>query len=133
MAFPLLALLPALEKILDKVIPDSAAAERAKAELIATATNQEFQLALAQIQTNQEEAKHSSIFVAGWRPFIGWVCGAALAWHFIGYDLIAWFVAWRKVDMVLPNLASENLMELTLAMLGMAGLRSWEKSKNIAR
>ena len=133
MAFPLLALLPVLSKVLDKVIPDTAAAEKAKAELIANATNQEFQLALAQIQTNQEEAKHSSIFVAGWRPFIGWVCGLALAWHFIGYDLVLWFVAWRKVDMVLPQIDSGNLMELTLAMLGMAGLRSWEKSKNIAR
>ena len=133
MPFPLLAILPLLDKVLDKVIPDTAAAEKAKAELIAAATTQEFQLALAQIETNKAEAQHSSIFVAGWRPFIGWVCGVSLAWHFIGYDLVAWFVAWKKVDFVLPQIESGNLMELTLAMLGMAGLRSWEKSKSIAR
>ena len=133
MALPLIPLIGVLGSLLDKVIPDTAAKDKAKADLLLQAQSQEFQLALGQIQTNQEEAKHASIFVAGWRPFIGWVCGLSLLWHFIGYDLAAWIIAWRKVDMVLPQLASDNLMELTLAMLGMAGLRSWEKSKSVAR
>lgn len=133
MPLPIVPIITVLGSLLDKVIPDTAAKEKAKADLLLQAQSQDFQLALAQIQTNQEEAKHASIFVAGWRPFIGWVCGISLLWHFIGYDLAAWFIAWRKVDMVLPKLASDNLMELTLAMLGMAGLRSWEKSKSVAR
>ena len=120
-------------KIFDRVIPDKAAAEKAKLEMLQQAQNQEVTLALEQIKVNLAEAQHSSIFVAGWRPFIGWVCGVGLAWHFIGHDLLAWFVAWRKVDIILPKIQAENLMELTLAMLGMAGLRSWEKWKNVSR
>lgn len=120
-------------KIFDRVIPDKAAAEKAKLDMLQQAQNQEVTLALEQIKVNLAEAQHSSIFVAGWRPFIGWVCGVGLAWHFIGHDLLAWFVAWRKVDIILPKIQAENLMELTLAMLGMAGLRSWEKWKNVSR
>lgn len=135
MPLPLLAIpiLDIVGKVLDKIIPDTAAADKAKLELLAAAGSQEFALALEQIKTNQEEAKHSSIFVAGWRPFIGWVCGVSLAWNFIGYDLVTWIVALKKMDVVLPTIASDNLMELTLAMLGMAGLRSWDKFKGIAR
>lgn len=120
-------------EIFDRVIPDKAGAEKAKLELLQQAQTQEFTAAMEQIRVNLAEAQHASIFVAGWRPFIGWVCGAGLAWHFIGHDVLAWFVAWRKVDMVLPKIQAENLMELTLAMLGMAGLRSWEKWKNVSR
>ena len=133
MAFPLLALLPALEKILDKVIPDSAAAEKAKAELIATATNQEFQLALAQIQTNQEEAKSGNTYASSWRPTVGYICAVGLAYNFVIYPLLLWWAAMYRPEFVPPPVLDDGLMELVLGMLGMAGLRSWEKSKNIAR
>lgn len=133
MALPLLALLDIGSKILDRVIPDKAAAEKAKLELLAAAQNQEFSLALEQIKTNQEEAKHASIFVAGWRPFIGWTCGLGLFWNFLGYPLATWAVVVWHPAFTPPALLSDNLMELTLAMLGMAGLRSWEKFKNVAK
>jgi len=100
MALPLLALLDIGSKILDRVIPDKAAAEKAKLELLAAAQNQEFSLALEQVKTNQEEAKHSSIFVAGWRPFIGWICGLGLFWNFLGYPLATWAVSiWQPAFM----------------------------------
>jgi len=70
-------------KIFDRVIPDKAAAERAKLEFAAVAQSQEFQLALEQIKVNLEEAKHPSIYIAGWRPFIGWVCGFAFVYSYI--------------------------------------------------
>lgn len=133
MALPLLALLDIGSKILDRVIPDKAAAEKAKLELLAAAQNQEFSLALEQVKTNQEEAKHSSIFVAGWRPFIGWTCGLGLFWNFLGYPLATWGATLWHPEFTPPALLSESLMELTLAMLGMAGLRSWEKFKNVAK
>lgn len=126
-------LLDAAGKIFDKIFPDETSANKAKAELMLAAQSQDFQLAMEQIKTNQEEAKHASVFVAGWRPFIGWVCGAALAWHFIGYDLAAWIVAIKKSDIVLPVISSDNLMELTFALLGLAGMRSWEKAKGITK
>jgi hypothetical protein len=130
------ALLPSIVdiagKIFDRVIPDKAAAEAAKLELLKEAQSNEFTLALKQIETNIEEAKHASIWVAGWRPFIGWVCGTGLAWNFVGYPVANWIIAIWFPDYSAPELFSDNLMELTLAMLGMAGLRSWEKFKGIA-
>jgi hypothetical protein len=137
MALPLLALAgPILDiagKVLDRVIPDKASADKAKLELLAAAQTQEFQLALEQIKTNQEEAKHSSIFVAGWRPFIGWTCGIGLMWNFLGHPMAVWAAELWRPEFTPPALLGDNLMELTLAMLGMAGLRSWEKFKNVAR
>lgn len=121
------------EKIFDRVIPDKAAAEKAKLELLATAQSQEVQLALEQIRVNATEAQHSSIFVAGWRPFVGWTCGAGLAWNFLGYPLANWVAELVKPEFTPPPLLSDHLFELTLAMLGMAGLRSWEKWKQVAR
>lgn len=120
-------------KIFDRVIPDKAAAEKAKLDLLQQAQTQEFSLALEQIKVNLAEAQHPSIFVAGWRPFIGWTCGAGLCWNFIGYPLATWAAEYFNPEFVPPALLSENLLELTLAMLGMAGLRSWEKWKNVAR
>ena len=85
-----LALIPALSNLLDKLIPDPEAREKAKLELIKSeraADLQALQLAISadQIQTdiNKQEATSSNLFVAGWRPFIGWVCGIAFAYHFI--------------------------------------------------
>lgn len=133
----LLGVIPSLidigSKILDRVIPDKAAAEAAKLELLKAAQDQEFALSLGQIETNKEEAKHQSIFVAGWRPFIGWTCGIGVCWNFLGYPMATWAATLWLSDFTPPALISDNLLELTLAMLGMAGLRSWEKYKQIAR
>jgi hypothetical protein len=120
-------------KIFDRLIPDKVAADAAKLELLKQAQTEEFALALKQVETNLEEAKHPSVFVAGWRPGIGWVCALGLFWNFLGYPIATWAAELWRPDFMPPALISENLMELTLAMLGMAGLRSWEKFKGIAR
>lgn len=119
-------------KILDRVIPDKAAAEKAKLEMALALQQQDFSLALEQIKVNQEEAKSASVFVAGWRPAIGWVCAAGLAWNFLGYPVAVYFA-----DIFIPEyspvgLASGDLLTLALGMLGMAGLRSWEKVKGVS-
>jgi hypothetical protein len=128
------SLLPMVSEVLDRVIPDKAAADKAKLEmeskLLEAATAQN----LAQANTNIEEAKHRSVWVAGWRPAIGWVCAAGLAWNFLGYQLAAWVLAVAgRHDVVLPPLAGDNLLELTFAMLGMAGLRTYEKFKGVSK
>lgn len=84
---------------------------------------------LAQVELNKVEAQHRTIFVAGWRPFIGWVCGAALGWKFIGFDLAAWACTMFNLNNVSPPqfVGSEMLMELVIGMLGLSGLRTWEK------
>jgi len=119
-------------KIIDKFFPDTAEADKKKAELMLLVQQGELQVSLEQIKTNQEEAKHSSIFVAGWRPFIGWTCGIGLCWNFLGHPLATWAAELWRPEFTPPALLSDNLMELTLVMLGMAGLRSWEKYKGVA-
>ena len=74
---PVLSILEIGAKLLDKVIPDKDAREKAQAELIKAAQDQDFQLALAQIKVNEEEAKSDNIFKSGWRPSIGWTCSVS--------------------------------------------------------
>lgn len=136
MAGPLLALLPtllpALTEVLDRVVPDQAAAAKAKmemeAKLLEAATTQAGQ----QAAINQVEAGHQSIFVSGWRPFIGWVCGAGLAWAFVVAPMIGWLLPVTGVVTSLPVLQMEYLLELVVAMLGLGALRSFEKMKGVA-
>jgi len=80
-----------------------------------------------QTKINEIEAGHRSIFVAGWRPFIGWICGIALAYNFIIRDLFIWIL--KPVD-IPPALQMEHLMTVLLGMLGLGGLRTYEKIKD---
>lgn len=84
---------------------------------------------LISIQTkiNEIEAGHRTVFVAGWRPFIGWVCGVALAYNFIIRDLFIWALNPQDVP---PALQMEHLMTVLLGMLGLGGLRTFEKVKD---
>lgn len=84
---------------------------------------------LLEIQTriNEIEAQHRTVFVAGWRPFIGWVCGIALAYNFVIRDLFIWAM---KPEVVPPALQMEHLMTVLLGMLGLGGLRTYEKIKD---
>ena len=80
-----------------------------------------------QTKINEIEAGHRTVFVAGWRPFIGWVCGVALAYNFVIRDLFIWIT--KTVDAP-PALQMEHLMTVLLGMLGLGGLRTFEKVKN---
>jgi hypothetical protein len=82
-----------------------------------------------QAQINEQEAKHRTIFVAGWRPFIGWVCGFALAYNFVLRDLLVWYVG---VESAPPALQMEHLMTVLIGMLGLGGMRTFEKFNNKA-
>ena len=84
---------------------------------------------LAQIELNKVEAGHRSIFVAGWRPFIGWVCGLALLWHFILFDLLTWMtVNFFPHVTELPELTgTETLVTVLLSLLGLGAMRTAEK------
>jgi len=80
-----------------------------------------------QTKINEVEAQHRNVFVAGWRPFIGWVCGVALAYNFVIRDLLIWAVDTAEVP---PALQMEHLMTVLLGMLGLGGLRTFEKVKD---
>jgi hypothetical protein len=91
-------------------------------------------LAVAQIELNKEESKNRNVFVAGWRPFVGWVCAIALAYNFIVRDLMAWVILNTGEAITLPPaLAMEHLMTILLGMLGLGGLRTYEKQKKLTQ
>lgn len=79
---------------------------------------------------NSIEAQHRNIFVAGWRPFIGWVCGGALVYHYIIRDLIV-FIYPHLVE--LPTIQMGELNTILLGMLGLGGLRTYEKFKGVSK
>ena len=80
-----------------------------------------------QAEINKIEAQHRTIFVAGWRPFIGWVCGFALAYNFVLRDLLVW---WFGPETAPPALQMEHLITVLVGMLGLGGLRSIDKYNN---
>jgi len=116
-------------KVLDKFIEDKDLKTKLSHEL----KSQIVSLDLAQAQTNLEQAKHSSIFVAGARPAIMWICAFGLGWQFVFQPVAVWGIAVSGIDIVLPIIQTEGLMSLTLALLGLGGMRSFEKSKGIQR
>jgi hypothetical protein len=120
-------------KLLDKIIPDKDAREKAQADLLKAAQDQDFQKALAQIEVNKVEAQHSNLFVSGWRPAVGWTCVIGLVYNFILYPLLLWIVVITGSSIEPPPMFSENLMELVLGMLGLGALRTYEKFKGVNR
>ena len=84
------------------------------------------ELVKVQSEINKMEAQHRSIFVAGWRPFIGWICGVALLYNFIIRDVIAWI----SPDAMPPAIQMDQLITILLGMLGLGGLRTFEKIKD---
>ena len=92
------------------------------------------QLAKSQIEVNKMEAQSGHWFVASWRPFIGWVCGIALAWHFVLAPFVIFFTAMFGVTMPpLPEFDMGSLMTVLMGMLGLGGLRTFEKYKKITK
>lgn len=135
----LLALIPLVGGIIDKVFPDADAAANAKLELMRLAQagelaqlSAETSLALGQIDTNKVEAASASLFVAGWRPGAGWVCVAGLAYTFLGQPLLAWLSAVKGWP-VPPLIAGDTLMVLLTGLLGLGGYRSFEKAKGVTK
>lgn len=130
---PVTAVLDIGGKLIDRLWPDPAKRDLAKLELFKLHQAGELQVIAGQIETNKVEAASASVFVAGWRPFIGWVCGAALAYQFVARPLLEFgFAAAGHPLPKLPGLDS-TLWELLFGMLGLGGLRTVEKIKGVAR
>ena len=116
-------------KVLDKFVED----KDLKTKLAHELKSQIVSLDLAQAQTNLEQAKHPSIFVAGARPAIMWICAFGLGWQFVFQPVAAWIIAVSGSDVLLPLFETEGLMPLTLSLLGLGGMRSFEKYKGVQR
>lgn len=127
-------LLPILGGVVDKVIPDKVQQGVAKMELEKALIQNANTISLETIKTNQIEASHRSVWVSGWRPAIGWSCSLGIAWLFIGHPVATWVAMLLGYnEMVMPTIPTDILLELTFAMLGMAGLRTFEKIKGISK
>jgi len=126
-------LLPLISGVIDRTIPDENGKAKALQDIEKTLIENASSINLAQIATNQTEAKHKNIFVAGWRPAIGWSCALGIFWLFIGANFAQWGMNMAGVEGEVPTVPSDVLLELTFAMLGMAGLRTFEKIKGVSK
>lgn len=124
---------PILGPLIER-IPDPNERRRLQAEAESNLLSAVTGVVMAQIEVNKKEAEHTSIFVAGWRPSIGWICGAALGWNFVVQPLVMWVAFLFGADLSdAPRLETGELMTVLLGMLGLGGMRSFEKTKGVAR
>lgn len=128
----LAALMGLIGTVIDRVIPDKVAAAKAKLELAKLELDADLKQSIGQLEINAKEGDHPSVFVAGWRPFIGWVCGIAFAYHFLVVPLILFIASISGHPVTLPEFSMEALLTVLLGMLGLGGLRTYEKYKGIA-
>lgn len=128
------AVLPSVMEVAGRFLPEDkekrAAAER---EIEAQLTTHLAKIDLAQLDINKTEAAHRSIFVAGWRPFIGWSCGVALAWNYIAQPILVFSLAQTGNLVELPTLDMSQMMPVLMGMLGLGGLRTFEKYKSVSK
>jgi hypothetical protein len=121
-------------KIIDKVIPDADAKNRAKEtfelEVLKLATSE----SATQAQVNAVEAAHSSLFVSGWRPFCGWISALGFAWATVGQPMFSWIYAITTHQPApVIELPMDVLMTTLLGLLGLGSLRTIERLKGVAR
>ena len=134
------ALLNIGSTLIDRLIPDKAEQEKAKLQLLEM--QQKGELAqldaalksdLGQMDINKQEAASASLFVAGWRPMVGWVCAGALAYSFILLPMLRAILAAWKPGLTIPSIDMSDLWPLMMGMLGLGGMRSWEKAKGVSK
>jgi hypothetical protein len=136
---PVTAMLDIGGKVIDRLFPDPNQAAAAKLELIRLQQSGELaqltadvDVAKGQMAINEAEAASNSVFVAGWRPFVGWVCGAAFAYKFVVAPAAAFILTAYGHAVVLPVLDFTEMSTVLLGMLGIGALRTLEKVKGVA-
>ena len=122
-------LIQPVSEILDKFIVDKDLKIRLEHEL----KTEIHKANLAQIEVNKEQAKHSSIFVSGARPAIMWVACLGLFWSYFLAPMLNWIIVVSGSNVPLPQIETEGLLTLTLSLLGLGGMRTYEKMKGVAR
>ena len=115
--------------LLGKIIPDKDKAAALAAEIATLAEKQAHEQIIAQLQVNLAEASNPSLFVSGWRPFIGWTCGAAMGFNYVVLPILS---SAELIGSIQP-LDLDVMMPVLLGMLGLGGMRSYEKRNGVAR
>jgi len=120
--------------LLDKFIPDADEKAKLAHEIATMAEKQAHEANMGQLEINKMEAQHRSVFIAGWRPFLGWGLSFAMIWHFVIVPMITFGFAYAGiVPPELPAFDMESLMTVLLGMLGLGGLRTFEKAKGLTK
>ena len=128
------ALIGPVTGLLDKFIEDKDQKALLAHELATLADKQANSIALAQIEVNKAEAASGSLFKGGWRPFIGWVCGVAFAYHFVLQPLIIFGVSVYGIEIpALPEFEMSTLLTVLGGLLGLGTLRTYEKAKGLSK
>jgi hypothetical protein len=123
------AVLGIVDNITDSLFETEAEKAEARSKVLSALQSVD----IAQLQLNTVEAQSRSLFVAGWRPAIGWACAFALVYQFIAHPLLTWVFIWWKIPVPpLPSLDA-FLWEIMFGMLGIAGLRSFDKVKGLTK
>lgn len=127
------ALIGPVAGLLDKFVEDKDTKNKLAHEIATLAEKQAHEANMAQVDVNKTEAQHRSIWVAGWRPACGWICATALGWHFILQPIVLFAAAIFNVTLPIPAFDMGSLMTVLMGMLGLGGLRSFEKSKGVTK
>jgi hypothetical protein len=120
------------KSLIDRWMPDPQKKAEAEMELFKMAQAGDLQKVIGQLQVNMEEAKHQSMFVAGWRPFAGWVGGLGLLYAAVGHYVLAWLAALHGWP-VPPQVDTEILLYVLGGMLGLGTLRTYEKKAGVTK
>jgi hypothetical protein len=128
------ALLPAITDVVGRFLPeDKEARAKAEHELEVQLATHLAKIDVAQLEINKAEAAHRSIFVAGWRPFIGWTCGVALAYTYVVQPILVFSLGQAGYLITLPTMELGEMMPVLMGMLGLGGLRTFEKFKGVTK
>ncbi len=128
------ALIAPATELIGKFIEDKDQKNKLAHEIATMAEKHALEMAKGQMAINAEEAKSKNIFVAGWRPFVGWTCGLALFVHFLAIpiaDVVTAYLGFEAVSY--PAFDMDTLMTVLLGMLGLGGLRTYEKQKGLTK
>jgi hypothetical protein len=134
MAFdPISAALDLGNTLITRIFPDPAQADAAKLELLKLQQSGELASMTAQTDINKEEAKNASILVSGWRPFVGWVSGSAFALHFLLIPIANFILVANNHKEVVLAFDMQTLLTVLMGLLGLGGMRSYEKVKGVTK
>lgn len=128
---PLTGILDVGKALIDKLIPDPKAKAEATQKLLEMQQSGDLAVIAGQNDINKIEAANPNLFVSGWRPFIGWVCGSALAVQLVAGPLLQWGTNLAGHPITFPAMQTELLTTLVISMLGLGGMRTYEKLNGV--
>ena len=128
------ALIGPATELIGKFVEDKDQKNKLAHEIATMAERHAQDLAKGQLEINKMEAQHRSIFVAGWRPFLGWGLSFAMIWHFVLVPMVTFGFAYAGIEAPdLPAFDMDPLMTVLMGMLGLGGLRTFEKAKGLTK